>query len=97
MIVTAKVEGDKTSGVDFQSRFFAPQDGTDEDPVTGSAHCALANYWSKLLGKTTLYAHQACPTRGGFLALELLSARPNRVVIKGEAVVSLQGVLLTAP
>lgn len=97
VVVTAECEGNKASGVDFQSRFFAPRLGISEDPVTGSAHCALANYWSKRLGKTSLYARQACPTRGGFLALELPPTRPDRVVIEGEAVVSLRGALLTAP
>jgi predicted PhzF superfamily epimerase YddE/YHI9 len=51
---------------DFVSRFFAPDKGVPEDPVTGSAHCALVPYWAKRLGKTTLKARQVSP-RGGDL------------------------------
>ena len=53
---------------DFISRFFAPAAGIDEDPVTGSAHCALGPYWGKILGKTTLIAWQAS-RRGGEVPL----------------------------
>ena len=53
-------------GYDFVSRFFAPDKGVPEDPVTGSAHCALTPYWSKRLGKKTLKARQVSP-RGGDL------------------------------
>ena len=62
LIVTAP--GDE--GYDFVSRFFAPDKGVPEDPVTGSAHCALTPYWAKRLGKTTLKARQVSP-RGGDL------------------------------
>jgi predicted PhzF superfamily epimerase YddE/YHI9 len=51
---------------DFVSRFFAPDKGVPEDPVTGSAHCALTPYWAKRLGKKTLKARQVSP-RGGDL------------------------------
>lgn len=51
-------------GFDFVSRFFAPGLGIDEDPVTGSAHCALAPYWGALLGKTEMRGWQAS-ARGG--------------------------------
>ncbi|HEX2593715.1 MAG TPA: PhzF family phenazine biosynthesis protein [Rhizomicrobium sp.] len=60
LIVTAP--GDQ--GYDFISRFFAPEKGVPEDPVTGSAHCALAPFWAKRLGKATLKARQVSP-RGG--------------------------------
>ena len=53
-------------GYDFVSRFFAPDKGVPEDPVTGSAHCALTPYWAERLGKTTMKARQASP-RGGDL------------------------------
>ncbi|GAB9472913.1 hypothetical protein Gpo141_00010078, partial [Globisporangium polare] len=96
VVVTADVP-DKTTGLDFQSRWFGPNVGVDEDPVTGSAHCALGLYWSELLGKKHLYAQQACPFRGGFINIELPEDRPDRVLIKGEGVISLRGVLLTAP
>lgn len=62
LIVTAP--GDE--GYDFVSRFFAPDKGVPEDPVTGSAHCALTPYWAKRLGKKTLKARQVSP-RGGDL------------------------------
>jgi len=61
-IATAKGDGD----LDFVSRFFAPDKGVPEDPVTGSAHCALTPFWAKRLGKKTLRARQVSP-RGGDL------------------------------
>src|SRR5689334_17318664 len=47
VIVTSRAS---TAGLDFVSRFFAPRSGVPEDPVTGSAHCALAPFWSERLG-----------------------------------------------
>lgn len=76
---------------DFVSRFFAPQSGVPEDPVTGSAHCALAPYWSAKLGKKELVAFQASP-RGGELRLRLIG---DRVKIGGQAVTVLRGELTT--
>ncbi|GLD98977.1 hypothetical protein PINS_up007695 [Pythium insidiosum] len=96
IIVTSAVEPNP-KGVDFQSRFFGPGSGVDEDPVTGSAHCALSKFWSALLGKATLYGHQACPFRGGYVSMELPHDRPDRVLLKGQAVVTLRGELLTSP
>jgi PhzF family phenazine biosynthesis protein len=72
---------------DFVSRFFAPESGIDEDPVTGSAHCALTPYWAARLGKTRLFARQLSP-RGGELWCEDL---PPRVTIAGQAVLYLRG------
>lgn len=66
---------------DFVSRFFAPADGIDEDPVTGSAHCILTPYWAKRLGKTKLRARQIS-RRGGELECEL---RDDRVLMSGQA------------
>lgn len=66
---------------DFVSRFFAPADGIDEDPVTGSAHCILTPYWAKRLRKTTLRARQIS-RRGGELQCELAG---DRVLISGRA------------
>ena len=60
--------------VDFVSRFFAPQKGIAEDPVTGSAHCTLTPYWARRLGKTRLAARQVS-ARGGELACELAGER----------------------
>lgn len=68
--------------VDFVSRFFAPQSGIDEDPVTGSAHTVLTPYWAGRLGKMTLSAQQRS-ARGGFLQCEL---RGERVRIAGQAI-----------
>jgi PhzF family phenazine biosynthesis protein len=66
---------------DFISRFFAPQLGINEDPVTGSAHCLLTPFWAEKLGKTTLNAYQASQ-RGGRLHLRLAG---DRVKIQGAA------------
>ena len=76
--------------VDFVSRYFAPSYGIPEDPVTGSTHCSLAPYWAKRLGKTILNARQVSP-RGGELCCELVG---DRVLIKGKAVLTMQGSLL---
>lgn len=65
--------------VDFVSRFFAPQSGIDEDPVTGSAHTSLTPLWSKQLGKTALSAQQLSP-RGGSLTCML---KNDRCIIGG--------------
>lgn len=89
VIVTSRA--DRQSGFDFVSRFFAPQSGVPEDPVTGSAHCALTPYWSAKLGKNELRAFQASP-RGGQLRLRLVG---DRVRIGGHAVTVLRGELTT--
>jgi PhzF family phenazine biosynthesis protein len=89
VIVTAR--GDGKSSYDFVSRFFAPRSGVPEDPVTGSAHCALAPYWSAKLGKNELVAFQAS-SRGGELRLRLVG---DRVKIGGQAVTVLRGELTT--
>jgi predicted PhzF superfamily epimerase YddE/YHI9 len=75
---------------DFVSRFFAPRVGVNEDPVTGSAHCVLAHYWSLKLGKTTFMAHQAS-ARGGDLRVRLDG---ERVLIGGQAVTVIKGDLI---
>ena len=73
--------------VDFVSRFFSPQCGIPEDPVTGSAHTTMLPYWSKTLGKTKLRAKQLSQ-RGGNLDCEYLG---DRVKISGKAVLYLIG------
>jgi PhzF family phenazine biosynthesis protein len=83
LIVTAKSIGK----YDFLSRIFAPRDGINEDPVTGSAHCKLADYWRKKLNKNKFIAYQASK-RGGELMLEIKDAR---VHITGQAVTILSG------
>lgn len=77
-----------TGGVDFVSRFFAPQYGIDEDPVTGATHCMLTPYWGKRLGKTELKARQLS-ARGGTLTCIL--APDGRVEISGRAALYLEG------
>lgn len=85
VIVTAP--SDQT-GLDFVSRFFAPAVGVPEDPVTGSAHCALAPYWVEKLGREVLTGYQASP-RGGTVRVEMkgervLLAGKARTVVRGE-------------
>ena len=82
VIVTAK-----GSDCDFVSRFFAPNAGIDEDPVTGRAHCSLIPFWSEKLGKTKLTARQLSK-RGGVLYCEDCG---ERVKIGGRAVRYLKG------
>ena len=72
---------------DFVSRFFAPNYGIDEDPVTGSSFTQLAPYWSQRLGRSKLYAKQVS-SRGGEVICEL---QGDRVAIAGTAVKFLQG------
>jgi len=72
---------------DFVSRYFAPNFGIDEDPVTGSAHCLLAPYWAGILDKTSLQARQISP-RGGNLICEV---QKDRTVLTGSCVDYLQG------
>ncbi len=75
---------------DFVSRYFAPSYGVREDPVTGSVHCALTPYWIHRLDKTHLHARQVSE-RGGDLWCEMAG---DRVVLKGNAVLALEGSLL---
>jgi len=87
VIVTSRADG--KSKYDFVSRFFAPQSGVPEDPVTGSAHCALAPYWGAKLGKKELVAFQAS-ARGGEIRLQL---EGDRVRLGGQAVTVLRAEL----
>jgi PhzF family phenazine biosynthesis protein len=79
LIVTAPGDAKEPGGYDFVSRFFAPDKGVPEDPVTGSAHCALTPYWAKRLDKQMLKARQVSP-RGGDL---LCTDGEDRTVISG--------------
>ena len=88
VILTAKSDD---AQFDFISRFFGPAVGIDEDPVTGSAHCCLAPFWSKRLGKDELVAFQASQ-RGGTLKLKVEGERIHiggtaQTVSKGELLV----------
>jgi predicted PhzF superfamily epimerase YddE/YHI9 len=76
-------------GVDFVSRYFAPNYGVDEDPATGSAHCVLTPYWAARLGKSRLTARQISK-RVGELDCTL---RGDRVTIAGRAVLYLEGTI----
>jgi PhzF family phenazine biosynthesis protein len=86
IIVTSRSADPK---FDFVSRFFAPASGVDEDPVTGSAHCCLAAFWSKHLGKTEFVAYQASH-RGGEVKVRLAG---ERAVLGGRAVIVAEGSL----
>ena len=87
VIVTSR---SKTPNRDFVSRFFAPAVGVNEDPVTGSAHCTLAPFWSSRLKKDSFVAHQLSE-RGGVLKVRLDG---ERVRLSGQAVTVLRGELL---
>jgi len=75
---------------DFQSRFFAPAVGVNEDPVTGSAHCCLGPYWSERLGRAEMTAFQASG-RGGVVRVRVSG---ERVVLGGRAVTVFKGALM---
>ncbi|HSI77558.1 MAG TPA: PhzF family phenazine biosynthesis isomerase [Lunatimonas sp.] len=83
IIITSK--GDDT--YDIISRYFAPNIGIQEDPVTGFAHCALIDYWYKKNHSTSIKAYQASK-RGGILEVEL---QGNRVMLRGDAVKMFEG------
>lgn len=81
------------SGIDFESRFFAPAAGIDEDPVTGSAHCCLAGWWGDKLGLDELTGFQTS-ARGGVVRM---IRRGARVSLIGQAVTVTIGQLLAVP
>ncbi|MFI9549358.1 PhzF family phenazine biosynthesis protein [Streptomyces sp. NPDC052016] len=89
IIATARAEN-PALGYDFVSRCFFPNVGIDEDPVTGSAHTALAPYWSERLGRRDLTGLQASP-RSGRVRTEL---RGERTLLRGRAVTVIEGELL---
>lgn len=83
-IVTAAGDGE----YDCVSRYFAPQKGIAEDPVTGGAHCALTPFWATRLGRTSIRAYQAS-SRGGELSCRL---NGDRVELEGACVFYMEGV-----
>lgn len=87
VVVTAAAA---SADLDIVSRYFAPWVGIDEDPVTGSAHCRLAPFWSARLGRDELTAYQAS-TRGGVVRTRRDGAR---VLLTGQAVTVLVGELV---
>jgi len=86
VIVTCRSE---TPAFDFKSRAFFPAIGVNEDPVTGSAHCALAPYWAAKLGRSEMTAYQAS-ARGGSLRVRVAG---ERVMLEGQAVTLVRGEL----
>jgi PhzF family phenazine biosynthesis protein len=91
VIVTAPAT-DPESTYHFVSRFFGPAAGVNEDPVTGSAHCALAPYWGEKLDRSALVGYQAS-ARGGTVKVRV---RSGRVELKGKAITIFQGVVTKA-
>jgi PhzF family phenazine biosynthesis protein len=83
VIVTAPGDG----AYDCISRYFAPAKGIPEDPVTGAAHCMLAPYWARRLGKSELRAYQAS-RRGGEIICRVIG---DRVLLEGSCVFYLEG------
>jgi PhzF family phenazine biosynthesis protein len=86
VIVTARCD---SPDYDFVSRFFAPAAGVDEDPVTGSAHCCLAEFWQRRLGKTEMIGYQASH-RGGVVHVRVSG---ERAILGGHAVTIAAGQL----
>jgi PhzF family phenazine biosynthesis protein len=84
VVVTAK--GDK---VDFVSRYFAPKVGVPEDPVTGSTHCSLVPFWSKMMKKDRLIAHQVSARGGEIMCVQ----KGKRVFLAGDAVLYMRGAI----
>jgi PhzF family phenazine biosynthesis protein len=88
VIVTARSDDPEYH---FVSRFFAPAVGVDEDPVTGSAHCALAPYWGERLGREEMVGYQAS-ARGGVVRVRWRGG--DRVELEGQAVTVVRGELI---
>ena len=84
MMITAASGHEK---YDFVSRYFAPREGINEDPVTGSAHCALGPFWADILKKTDLTGYQASK-RGGVVQVQVAG---ERVKLTGSAVTVFKG------
>ncbi|MGP3985034.1 PhzF family phenazine biosynthesis protein [Streptomyces sp. KR80] len=93
VIATAKADdpGGTPSDYDFVSRFFAPAVGIAEDPVTGSAHTALAPFWASRLGRDELTGLQVSARTG----LVRTALRGDRTLLTGTAVTVIEGELLT--
>ena len=87
VIVTAR--GGAGTEYDFLSRYFAPWNGIPEDPVTGSAHTVLADYWSRVLGKGELMGRQ-CSPRGGDVRVRVDG---DWVFLSGKACIVVRGML----
>jgi predicted PhzF superfamily epimerase YddE/YHI9 len=92
-VIATAVAEDPGRGYDFVSRCFFPNVGIDEDPVTGSAHTALAPFWSARLGRPDLTGLQAS-ARSGLVRTAL---RGERTLLTGDAVTVIEGELFSAP
>ncbi|MFX4293947.1 PhzF family phenazine biosynthesis protein [Streptomyces bohaiensis] len=92
VIVTAAADGSRP-GYDFVSRFFGPAVGVPEDPVTGSAHTALAPLWARRLGRGELVGRQVS-ARGGTVRV---AVRGDRTLLTGAAVTVMEGTFLRIP
>jgi PhzF family phenazine biosynthesis protein len=86
-VVGAIVTAAGDDGYDCVSRYFAPQKGIDEDPVTGGAHCALTPLWTQRLGKCEINAYQASP-RGGAMRCRM---KGDRVELEGTCIFYMEG------
>jgi PhzF family phenazine biosynthesis protein len=86
VIVTSRAKG---AEYDFVSRFFGPRIGVNEDPVTGSAHCCLAPYWQRKLGREEMVGYQASARSG----VVRVCVQGERVLLSGQAVTVLRGAL----
>ncbi|MGR5095903.1 PhzF family phenazine biosynthesis protein [Vibrio maritimus] len=86
IVVTAK---SSRSDVDLIARYFAPWVGVNEDPVTGSAYCALAPYWAEKLGKCSLIGYQDSE-RGGYVGMMI---KGERIELSGQAVTLIRGTI----
>jgi len=89
VIVTSLPSAENSAHYDFVSRFFAPQSGVNEDPVTGSAHCALAPFWGDRLQRQRLRGYQAS-RRGGFVDVV---CEGDRVHLGGSAMVVMKAII----
>ena len=85
VLVTAKSE---QANYDFESRYFWPWSGTNEDPVTGGTHTFLGKYWGSRLGKTQMNSYQ-CSNRGGFMEVELLN--DTQMILRSMARIVFEG------
>ena len=81
----------KQENFDFESRYFWPWSGTNEDPVTGGTHTFLTKYWSKRIGKTKMNSFQ-CSERSGFMEVELIDDK--KLTIKSNAKIIFEGNLI---
>mmetsp|Transcript_12757 Transcript_12757/g.17420 ORF Transcript_12757/g.17420 Transcript_12757/m.17420 type:complete len:162 (-) Transcript_12757:158-643(-) len=93
--VAITARADNNLSYDFESRWFGPNVGVSEDPVTGSSFCALAPFWSTRFKKPTLQAYQ-CSARGGDVQVELDHER-ERIKIRGRAITVIEGNIIKPP